>query len=205
MGVEERDTEHNSLLVPGRIEFSTDIQQPVGTLPHLSKWAYKPEQGRLYYINQGRKEQGSASLKKTNVKGGGKGWTACTATGTNICAGNSRQIIKQTEGQENEGSWSIFKQDLIITMNMHCFPRSSRYANMRWIISQSKSPGSSTLVCMDTHRVNTYYLRAWHLRKCVEEHPSGRQPELWRAKKKNLLDNANVTAASENDFCYCFC
>lgn len=156
----------------------------MGTLPHLSKWACKPEQHRFYYISQERKEQETASLKNTNVKGGGKGWTACTATGTNICAGNTRQIIKQTEGQENEGSWSIFKQDHIITMNMHCFARSSRYANMRWIISSSKSPGSRTLVCMDTHRVNIYDLQPWHLRKCVEEYPSGRQPELWKEKKK---------------------
>lgn len=155
------------------------------TLPHLSKRAHKPEQGRFYYISQGIKEQGTASLKKTNMKGGGKGWTACTATGTNICAGNTRQIIKQTEGQENEGSWSIFKQDLIITMNMHCFPRSSRYANMRWIISLSKSPGSRTLVCMDTQRVNIYDLWPWHLQKCVEEHPSGRQPRIMESKKKS--------------------
>lgn len=169
----------------------------MGTLPHLSKWVHKPEQGRFYYINQGRKEQeGTASLKKTNVKGGGKGWTACTATGTNICAGNTRQIIKQTEGQENEGSWSIFKQDLIITMNMHCFQRSSRYANKRWIISPSKSPGSRTLVCMDTHRVNIHhydpvtYKNVWKSILLGGSLNCGEQ-------KKNLLDNANVTAASE--------
>lgn len=47
--------------------------------------------------------------RKLTWRGGGKGRTACTATGTNICAGNTHQIVKQAEGQENEGSRSIFK------------------------------------------------------------------------------------------------
>lgn len=72
---------------------------------------------------------------------------------TFVLATPDKSSSKQKDKKMKEAGLFLSKTSLL-PWNMHCFQRSSRYANKRWIISPSKSPGSRTLVCMDTHRVN---------------------------------------------------
>lgn len=110
-----------------------------GALPHLSKSAYKAKQCKFCYLSQGSEDQ--ASPNQTNTQGRREGVNSLQSNrGKHLHWQHltSHWVNRRTRKR----SWSIFKQDLIITMNTQCFPGSSRYANMRWIISPSQSLGS---------------------------------------------------------------
>lgn len=112
-------------------------------------------------------------------RGGGKGWTACTATGTNIRAGNTdKSLGKQKDKKMKDAGLFLSKTSLL---PWTCTASLEAAGMQTWDESyhQVNHLAVGTLVCMDTRRVNTHDLLSWHLRKRVEEHPSGRQAALW--------------------------
>lgn len=78
-------------------------------------------------------------------------------------------------------------------MNLQCFPGSSRYANTRWIISPSQSPGS--------RNASLHGHTQWTCTTCCPDTSAS----VWKSillggrlhdgEQKNLLDNANSTGA----------